>query len=368
MKIFSELPFDVNPREMLEAVCQVERLQRPAKRSEKKTLNALHKDVRYKLEGAPSKVRVQQPWEKAFVLLQASIERRELDDYTLRSESVGMCDFASRMLSAAEEIGARATKNGQVVVHSLKLRRSIATSLWDHDGVLGQFSSLNNHVIKSLEFHGVKTFDDVLNATAESLEKAASCTAPFGSDLKNAVHRVVAGALKIEAKVTYHANGSPGSVLCNLRAIGDSSESRQSSSSETPDVTYTVVAYTDRPNGCLLYKRNVSKPEIFEFSVPPRFGKITIRLVASMVGLDGKYCSTVRCNLISPKGNLTILSSSQTLSNSQETMKFTELSRPSTRKRRRRSKRAPVQPCLLKHRWSESVKEEAKENQLEASK
>ena len=290
MKIFSALPFDVSQATMLRAICQIERLQRPAKRSEKKTLNALHKQVRHKLEGPPSKVRVQQPWEKAFVLLQASIGRLELDDYTLRSESSSMADFASRMLSAAEEFGARASKNGQIAVQSLRLRRSIETSLWSsRDGVLGQFSSLSDHTVTSLKFNGITTFENVLNSTEEFLEKAADRMQPFGLNLKDAVRRVLSSSLKIEAEIQY-ADGVriPRSVQCTFQSDRSVELGCASVCNETPDVTYTVIAYTDRPNGCLLYRRCISKADTITFACPPKFGKITIHLIASMVGLDGK--------------------------------------------------------------------------------
>lgn len=293
MAIMSRLPFDVTQKGMLHAICQVERLQRPAKRSEKKALNALHKDIRHKLDGPPSKVRVQKPWEKAFVLLQASIGRLAVDDYTLRNETSGMVDFASRMLSATEEFAARSSKNGQAAVQSLRLRRALATSLWCmRDGVLGQFSSLSDHTVAALKFNGILSFEDVLNATEASLEKAASRMPPFGSDLQSAVKRVVGASLKIQATVNYQEGTRAANfVQCLLKPIDTFSDAIapvSSGSEGAAEVTYTLVAFTDRPNSCLLYKRAVAKPEDITFKCPPRFGKITIHLISSMVGLDGK--------------------------------------------------------------------------------
>jgi ATP-dependent DNA helicase HFM1/MER3 len=289
MTIFSNLPFDVSERDILKATCQIERLQRPVKRSEKNTLNAIHKhNVRFKLEGAISKVRIKEPWEKAFVLLQASIGRVKLEDYTLRNEASSMVEFASRMLAASEEYAARSRKNGRVAVQSLRLRRSLETSLWgeNNGSVLAQFSDLNENILLNLRHHGIFTFQRVLDATENELERAAGRKSPFGSSLITAVKAVVAGQLKIGAKVIVSPETRiPEAVLCNLQ----SSQTEPERSQPCRAITYTLFAYTDRPNGCLLYRKNISAPEMIKFSCPPAFGKIKISLIASMIGLDGKF-------------------------------------------------------------------------------
>jgi hypothetical protein len=64
---------------MLKAFALDKGLQRPVRRSEKKALNAAHEGLKmYKLYGPLSKARVQEPWEKALVLLQAYIKKAEL--------------------------------------------------------------------------------------------------------------------------------------------------------------------------------------------------------------------------------------------------------------------------------------------------
>ena len=288
MSVLSSLPYDIKLSDMLKAICKIGRLQRPVKRSEKKTLNALHKtSVRFKLDGPLSKSRVQDPWQKAFVLLQASIDRCTLDDYTLRSETSSMIDFASRMLSAAEEVGARSTHHGMVVVKARLLRRSLETSLWnreDGDGVLGQFRSLSNQTVQSLSFNGINTFDDVLNSTEESIERKASRMPPFGTELKIAVKRVVSRSLKINASIIF-AEGTriPKCVHCKLVPNCENAESGMLSSGDEPDVTYTLIAFTDRPGSIFLYKRGISKPENITFACNPSFGSITIQLISSMV-------------------------------------------------------------------------------------
>eukprot|EP00977_Amphora_coffeiformis_P002966 scaffold568_cov160-Amphora_coffeaeformis.AAC.23 len=293
MSVLSSLPYDVKLSDLLKAICRIERLQRPVKRSEKKTLNELHKNiVRFKLDGSLSRARVQDPWQKAFVLLQASIDRCTLDDYTLRSETSSMIEFASRMLSAAEDVGARSTHHGMVVVKARLLRRSLETSLWDRengDGVLGQFRSLSNQTVQSLSFNGIGTFDDVMNATEESIEKKANRMPPFGAELKIAVQRVVSSSLKIKASIIF-AEGArlPKFVQCTLAPKCENAESGILSSGDEPDVTYTLIAFTDRPGSIFLYKRGISKPETITFACNPSFGRITIHLISSMVSTAQK--------------------------------------------------------------------------------
>mmetsp|Transcript_19696 Transcript_19696/g.40991 ORF Transcript_19696/g.40991 Transcript_19696/m.40991 type:complete len:101 (+) Transcript_19696:361-663(+) len=88
MHVLAQLPFDASQVQVLKAMTEIENLQRPVRRPEKSCLNERHKDIKYKLEGPPSKVRVQQPWEKSFVLLQVSIGQNQmapLEDYTVSS-------------------------------------------------------------------------------------------------------------------------------------------------------------------------------------------------------------------------------------------------------------------------------------------
>ena len=117
MRIITGLPFDATQVQVLKAMANIEGLHRPVRRSEKRQLKEAHKSLKYKLEGPLSKVTVQEPWEKSFVLLQASVGHTHFEDYALRQEMASMTDYASRMLLALEEyVGAnRAGKSGSEV-------------------------------------------------------------------------------------------------------------------------------------------------------------------------------------------------------------------------------------------------------------
>lgn len=298
MEQITKLPFDASQCQMLKLLASFEGLQRPVRRSEKKELNEAHKNLKlYKLDGPLSKARVQEPWEKAFVLLQAYVEEVKLkqNDYALRQEMYSMVDYATRMLAAIEEYAVKGSKHGIVVAQSLKIRRSFALNLWTaDDGILRQIKGIGKTLTSSLRLNGISTFDDVMKKTDTQLEEAADRPPPFGADLRKASARILRCRLKISATIET-ANGStaPNSIICSLKR-SNGSEAFDYTSNDShrhgnaPEVTYTLVAHTDRPGGLVLFKENIPCPGTHEALLPLKFGKITVRLIASIVGLDGK--------------------------------------------------------------------------------
>lgn len=297
MQLFVDTAYDSNQCQILKTLAHIEGLHRPVRRSEKRFLKEAHKSLKYKLDGPPSKVTIQKPFEKAFVLLQVSIGRIHLEDYTLRQEMNSMVDFSSRMLMALEDYSTRGTKNGMVVLESLKLRRSLATNTWNaQEDVLNQLIGIGPSAALSLKFSGISKFEDVLQATDEQLEKAAKRLQPFGSNLRTAVSKILADTLQITARIKYTGESKdPSHVVCELRRRDNvTSLNVTASKNATPQVTYTLLAYTDRPGGCLIYRRNVSSPGCYKAQVPKTFGAVTFHLIASLVGLDGELLCPVR--------------------------------------------------------------------------
>lgn len=96
MKSIVELPHDSGPLQLLKMLSRCGKMQSPVRRNEKKPLNEAHKMIKYKLDGPPSKVRIQAPYEKVFVLLQAAIGQHYFQDFSLRQEMSAAIDGASR--------------------------------------------------------------------------------------------------------------------------------------------------------------------------------------------------------------------------------------------------------------------------------
>jgi ATP-dependent DNA helicase HFM1/MER3 len=289
MEQVSMLPFDSNQRQLLRALADIEGLHRPVRRSEKKALNAAHKTLRlYKLDGPLSKARVQESWEKAFVLLQAYIEELDLEsnDYTLRQEMNSIVDYGMRMLSAIEEYSANGSKHGNLVVQSIKLRRSLAVRLWSaNDGVLRQIKGIGKNLAFSLHLSGIASFSDVMKTSPADIEKAADRQPPFGAQLRQACASILHSALKVSASITTPKE-IDGTHMLTCSLIGDTA-TFESEGGKIP-VSYTLIAYTASPGSCMMHKENITNATTYTEPLPQKFGKITVHLVASVIGLDGQ--------------------------------------------------------------------------------
>jgi hypothetical protein len=201
-----------------------------------------------------------------------------------------MVDFSVRMLSAIEDYSVRGSGHGQVALQSLRLRRSFATSHWcGKTDVLHQLKGIGATTIANLKFHGITKFEDVMNNTSDALDKAAHRAAPFGANLQGVVGTVLRCALKLSAKLEYAAGSStPCTLVCELAPKYDKLSAHQTPSAATTSaVTYTILAFTDLPGGCLLFKNDISGHSVFKVDTPPKFGRVTIVIIASLAGLDG---------------------------------------------------------------------------------
>lgn len=192
------LPFDADQSMLLKFLSECEWLHRPVQRNEKKTLNQVHKTIKYKLPGPPSKI--QTPTEKPFVLLQAAIGQCFLEDFTLRQEMSYMVEFASRLLTAVEEYSIDGSMNGHVALQSLRLRRSLITSLWGpDDGVPNQLRGVGHKTTAKLRFSKILSFIDVLSVSSEEIERAAGREPPFGKELRIGISKILKNTLHLLA-------------------------------------------------------------------------------------------------------------------------------------------------------------------------
>jgi len=245
-------------------------------------LNEAHKMIKYKLEGAPSKIRVQTSFQKAFVLLQASIGQLFLDDYTLRQEMSLAVEFASRMLSATEDFSKEESNNGQVALECMMLRRSLATSLWNSNyGITNQILGVGQKTASSLSMNGIKNFDDLLTKSSNEIEQACGRKSPFGQKLRLAASKIISGRLTLSGHLEEMDSKNNDPLL-----ICDVSRDNAIDDQEKAIVKYTLVIYTDRAGGALLFRSDLTGPSSYRIICPSKFGRIYIRLVSNIVGLD----------------------------------------------------------------------------------
>jgi Sec63 Brl domain len=274
----------------------MEGLQRPVRRSEKKSLNEMCKSIRYKLDGPASKSRVQKPADKSFVLLQVAIGQLHVEDSVLQQEMTAMVDYALRMLGAVEEYSIHGSKNANVAIQSFKLRRSLAMRCWNSGkSALEQLRGVGVATATSLMMNGISTFADVLASSDENLERAAQRVSPFGMNLRAVVSTIMRSALKPKVEILKDGRCGSSVISCSLEQFHDvpwvESVSAKKEAMES-DVQYSLFVYTDRPGSCLVYRRNISKPCSIRVQCPISAGRVVATLVASLVGLDGR--STIR--------------------------------------------------------------------------
>ncbi len=254
-------------------------------------MNDAHKVVKYKLEGPASKIRIQNPSQKAFVLLQAAIGQHYLDDYTLRQEMSMSVEYASRMLTAIEDYSIEESKHGKVALEALMLRRNLATSLWGAgDYVLNQLRGVGAKTAAKLAMNKIRTFDDISSKSSNEIEQACGRKSPFGQELKNVVSKLMTRSLRVSAYIEgMESDTRPKELVCHLTSRLDAEGNELGEANIGDDsriLTYTLSVHTDRAGGSLMFRKELSGPSSHRIKCPIKFGRMYVRIVSNLVGLD----------------------------------------------------------------------------------
>lgn len=297
--------------------------------------------IKYKLDGPPSKVRIQTPAQKTFVLLQSAIGQHYLDDYTLRQEMSLVAENASRMLSAAEDFSVEESKHGKVALECMLMRRCLATSLWSgKDGVLNQVMGVGQKTTAKLAIHNIRTFEDLMAKSSSEIEQACGRASPFGQQLRAAVTKILQGRISLSARIEGLDSPGEDSILVCQLALDDSVNGRMSGTPNKNDaekiVKYTLVVHTDRPGGALMFRPNIVEPGCHRIVCSPKFGRIYIRLVSNLVGLDASMILD---------GNDTVQISSFTLT----PVKDQDSKKKKAKKDKQSSKKKTLYPSIMQH-------------------
>jgi hypothetical protein len=197
-------------------------------------------------------------------------------------------EFASRVLSAAEEYSVEDSKHGQVALESLILRRCLATSLWGPgNGVLNQLRGVGAKTAAKLAMNSIRSFDDVLIKSSNEIENACGRKSPFGQDLKRVISQIKSKSLSLDARVEgLLDSNSPNELICNLSSDDMSHTGNNINGSDSRIVTYTLAVHTDRPGGSLMFRTDLNGPSLHRIQCPDKFGRVYVRLVSNLVGLD----------------------------------------------------------------------------------
>jgi hypothetical protein len=150
------------------------------RRSEKKFLNELMKEVRF-----PQKVKVQEPCHKAYVLLLSAVDKTEISDFSLRVEQSEIVEQCVRILSALFDNALERDK-GLLLESCLLLRRSLVLQMWDDIGsnrsIFELCPRLPPAMIPRFVECGLNSVDDFASHRPKELQGILRCSL---TDLKN---------------------------------------------------------------------------------------------------------------------------------------------------------------------------------------
>jgi len=193
-------------------------------------------------------------------------------------------EYAKRMLSAIEEYSVVCSMHGSVALQSLLLRRSLNTSLWSaNDGVLNQIKGVGQKSVRRLAEHNIKTFADVLSHTSDDIEQACGRSSPFGQELRAAVRQIFQSSLTLSAYVDETDRDNP-LLICTLKHLEETNKS--SSVDASGVVSYTLIVHFDGPKSLLMFREDICDECIHSIKCPKTFGRLYIRLVCNLVGMD----------------------------------------------------------------------------------
>src|SRR5690349_993371 len=106
--------------------------------------------------------KVQEPWQKSYVLMQAAVSRIELKDFSLRVEQSEIVECGVRVLSALAEL-CRTKGSGPLLENTILLDRALRCRCWEFNfgSVFVQCSGLSDQVRNGLTLNCVRTENDV---------------------------------------------------------------------------------------------------------------------------------------------------------------------------------------------------------------
>ena len=205
-----------------------------------------------------------------------------LVDFSLRSQMRDMVDGAFGVLAAVEEMAKEGSKNGQVALQGILLRRSLYSSLWgEKDGVLSQINGVTHEMSEKLREHNICTFADVMRASSEDIARACHVTTSFANSFRAATSKILTKTLTLSAWTEENSENSLDLVIKLGRKVAGSEADEDSGV-----VSYTLLVYTDREGGLLHYSEDITNGFELVIKAPSKFGRAYIRLVSNLAGLD----------------------------------------------------------------------------------
>ena len=187
MSALMEIPSSANMYDIITVVSQAEEVAKPVLRSEKKILNDLMRLTRF-----PLKLKVQEPFHKAYVLLLSAVYKNRYDsfnvtveqsssnsvlsDFSLRVQQSEVVEQSLRLLSSLLDYCIESSK-GELLLACLRVTRALKIQMWEHDyHVFDQCNGLTFTMNARLRRENLHDINDVLSIPSKDLQKSLRCS------------------------------------------------------------------------------------------------------------------------------------------------------------------------------------------------
>jgi hypothetical protein len=235
--------------QLLAELSRSQELSKPVRRLEKSVLNDFMRSVRF-----PLKQRVQEPWLKTYVLLQAAVGRVEVKDFALKVEQAEIVECGLRVLAAVRDLAVH-RELGRLLESTILLDRALRLRLWEgsYGSVYLQCPGLLSATLNCLVLRGVRTIGDALGCSLVKVQDMAGCT--------QAEARCILALAKLlhEGSRVVRATLSQGTLRIEVSSASTASISAAADSFAAHDratPTYHLVVY-DAQTGTALCIRNI---------------------------------------------------------------------------------------------------------------
>lgn len=284
--------------QLIEELSHCEELHQPLRRQDKAILNDAMKKIKY-----PLKVKVQEPWHKTYVLLQASAARIVFVDFSNRVEQGEITEKAIRIISAVRDLSYH-NGLGKLLESAIFLDRALKTRQWGlgpnnkqspNESIFYQCPGLtaDKAIVTNLCESGIWAANEVIGLSESRICRQAQCS---NNDAKRILDfaayclaNQVSGSAYLVKDLTQSAKFTIQMSLNNYQNFGGGINPKG-----FPDVTYQVLAYHTSSCQLVCYRQltnirtNLASNVEFTASVASdtKFEDIRCLAIASIAAMD----------------------------------------------------------------------------------
>eukprot|EP01034_Spumella_vulgaris_P025625 gene25625-32101_t len=283
MQMLIKLSATLTLAQLLRDFSKSKELSKTLRKQEKRILNDFMKTVRF-----PLKDRVQDPWHKSYVLMQAAVSRLEIKDFALRVEQSEIVESGLRVLSALAEL-CKANGSGPLLESTILLDRALRCRMWEYNygSVFVQCPGLTDATRNGLVLRGVRSVNDLEGCSLSKLQDMAQCSGMEAREIMQFAQLLRVSRMVLRIRV----DASSQLVIDVDPAQSEAPQTGTFSTDQLP--SYQLLAYDTRTSEVLCYRKigSASVGQHTSFSVPlskQGGGLENVRccLLATLIGND----------------------------------------------------------------------------------